>query len=580
MNTLAEEIKAMLAVGSGPLMPELEATTGEAVAQTPLGRDALEWAGDSSDDAIPETTYTLYRRYQVAGERRPYEAPYFEKRTYLTQAAVAAWLSGDDVHMDRVNDLIWSICEESTWVLPAHERQTAPYQVIDLFSAETGAQLAHVLLVLGDRLPEEVRVRIRREIEDRIMTPYLDSPEEYWWVGGRNNWTGVCAGSIGQVFLLIESDPARQAEALSYVLPQLERFIGRAFTADGASLEGIGYWNYGLIHYVALAEMLRSRTDGAIDLLAQERFRDIARYPSVAALDRHVFASFSDSHEHSSIVPFLGARLAERTGDVGLLAQVGSLECWRFTTVLRNLLWWDGQDDEEAVLQDEVMGEAAIVKFVSEAGGKRLVLAAKAGTNGEPHNNNDVGSFILRIGSVTYLCDPGGGLYSKDYFGPKRYENVFANSYGHSVPRIGGALQSTGENRRGTLEVPESKTAVIGYAAAYDADGLTEATRTITVQPDGTVTVTGSYAFDGDGLPVEEAFITWLAVEVDDSVARIVSDEGVLELRAEGAAFEAERLEEACRANATKETLTRITLSYPAASAVRTGIVATFHPKQ
>lgn len=548
------------------------------LAATQRGKRILEWAAKAGD-GIPETTYTKYRAYLRDGQRPPYEKPYFAKRQCLTQAVMQAWLGQDGAAIDRVNDLLWSICEETNWVLPAHERQKRegdPY--IDLFAAETGSDLAHIVHLLGDRLPEEIRERVRGEIERRIFTPFLANWESYWWDSGRNNWTGVCAGSVGETFLLLEDDPARQAQAVAIVQAQLERFIENAFTEEGASLEGIGYWNYGLLHYVSFAEMLRAKTGGQIDILDNSKVKAIAAYPAAVALDRHVFASFSDSHEHHDVLPFLAARLAERTGETGLLAQVGGMEAkWVFVT-LRNLLWWSPQGDKEVPIEDVFLAQSGIVKLVGEASGRPVVLAAKAGDNAEPHNNNDVGSFVLRIGGTTYLCDPGGGFYSKDYFSSKRYENVFANSYGHSVPRVGGRLQPAGAQHNGTLEMTGPKSFSIAMGKAYDAPGLQGLKRDMAVREDGQVELVDSFTFTGAGETVEEALITWLDAETDGPVARVVSGQGVLEIRSEGAAFKAERLVEACKANHASGVLTRITAEYPAAPEIEARFTLVFKP--
>ncbi len=544
------------------LLPELGDPSG--VLATERGKAIMEWVDSAADQPIPATTYTLYRTFRTTGERPPYEKPYFEKRRLLAQHVIGAWLTGDQAYLERVNDLVWSICEESTWVVPAHEREE-PW-IIDLFAAETGVELAHVLLVVGERLPEEVRTRVHAEIEQRIFEPYLEHAGDYWWDSGRNNWTGVCAGSIGQTFLLMERDVERQAKALALVLGQLERFIDVAFEPDGASLEGIGYWNYGLLHYVGLAEMLYARTGGVLNLLGQEKMIRIAGYPAAAALGKHVFASFADSHEHSSVRPLLAVRLCERTGVNGLDAQMGDWPDWRLTSVLRNILWWDGSEGGEPVIENALLEASGVAKRVGTAAGKGVVLCAKAGHNAESHNHNDVGSFVLRIGDVTYLCDPGGGLYNKDYFSSKRYENVFANSYGHSVPRIGGNLQPAGAEWRGAMKVDEDGAMRIELADAYDVPELAGFERVLRVQDDGTVRLEDRFGFDGAGLEVEEAFITWLDVEVDGDVVRVVSEEGTLEIRGEGVQFAAERLEEACRKNNRKGMLTRITAVFPPAS--------------
>ena len=95
-----------------------------------------------------------------------------------------------------------------------------------------------------------------------------------------------------------------------------------------------------------------------------------------------------------------------------------------------------------------------MARRVGTAARQARCLVAKAGNNAEQHNHNDVGSFVLRVGGTTFLCDPGAGLYNAAYFSSKRYENIFAASYGHSVPRIGGQQQLPGASTGGRSRSP------------------------------------------------------------------------------------------------------------------------------
>jgi hypothetical protein len=76
--------------------------------------------------AIPQTTYTLYREFEHTGERDGFQRPYFLKRSQLTRA-VFELIMGDESMRDAIHDLLWSICEETSWVLPAHEEQGPAY---------------------------------------------------------------------------------------------------------------------------------------------------------------------------------------------------------------------------------------------------------------------------------------------------------------------------------------------------------------------------------------------------------------------------------------------------------------------
>ena len=71
-------------------------------------------------EQIPQTAYTHYRLFVRTGDRTNYETPYFTKRARLSCAGAALCLGQTD-SKDVVQDYIWNICEETNWVLPAHE---------------------------------------------------------------------------------------------------------------------------------------------------------------------------------------------------------------------------------------------------------------------------------------------------------------------------------------------------------------------------------------------------------------------------------------------------------------------------
>lgn len=136
--------------GEAASIPGLAGVTPPQLLEKPQAAAILEWARGAKDETIPVTTYTQYRQFREAGERGPYEGPYFKKRELLARAVISVWLDNDASSLSQVNDLIWNICEESTWVVPAHEKQ--PW-FIDLFCAETAATLSHISRLLADRLP-------------------------------------------------------------------------------------------------------------------------------------------------------------------------------------------------------------------------------------------------------------------------------------------------------------------------------------------------------------------------------------------------------------------------------------------
>ena len=521
---------------------------------------------------IPQTSYTAYRRFRGDGDRKEYETAYFAKRQRLAAIALHLFL-GVQSHLplaDLLNDYVWNICEESSWVLPAHERCR-----IDLFAAETAFMLADLLNLMGNRLNAELRSRLRQEIEQRIFEPYLRFHQLEWWYLGENNWNGVCNSSVAAAFVLLEPEPQRLAEALAIAFNSLRHFLNIAFEADGGSNEGVAYWNYGLINVIALSELLHARSNGAIDLLSSTHMRTIAAYPAKMQLSGSHFAAFSDCDETLSFQPGILTRLMQRTGETSLnnllVQTIAPREHWRLTMMLRNLTWWDGTRPEQALLEDAVLPDCGVARMSSTiADGMPLVVAIKAGHNAENHNQNDIGSFVVHIDGENLLTDPGRGLYSRQYFGPQRYDNIFANSYGHSVPRVAGQLQSPGRQYSGQLfgitDSEHGKCISVEFAQAYPDKLLHSLHRQICLDEQGQMLLSDSFAYSSTAIELEEAFISWLPITLEGNCAHIHGQRHSLKLSIQeptGSHFQLEELSQASHENAKTEVLKRLSVQLP-----------------
>jgi hypothetical protein len=562
---------------------------------------------------IPHTTYTCYREFERSGARDSYQTPYFQKRAMLTRA-VLEMVMGDesDAMRNAVHDLLWNVCEETSWALPAHEEQGPDYWDIDppivrtwplgaytmltrepdsmdLFAAETGAALAEALYLLGPRIEPEVRQRVKQEVERRIFRPYLHYGRRHWWYKGALNWNGVCNGSVGLAFLRLEQDLDVLSSALAMVLGGFDAYIATGFEADGGSIEGVGYWNYGLMYYVTVAELLREISGGQLDLLAGQRMREIARYAPGMALTPNTFINFGDATEMLHVAPGIVARLAERTGVDelrSLLAQgidEGSGSVAKLPIVARRAAWWDGREAPPLPHRDFYLPHVGVAKLTaSTATGKPVTLAAKAGHNDGHHSHCDVGQFLLNIDGESLLPDAGRGLYSREYFRQQRYQNIFNNSYSHNVPRIGGQLQAPGPEFGGTQqyhgkiveqgERDGAKYVVIDFHKAYNIPSLTLARRRLRLEAGGITTLEDEFAFSGPAEEIEEAFVTWCPVEVDGHTARLCGERHTLELtilEPDNMVFMATSLEAESRANRRGGVLTRLTVNIGAANRFR-----------
>lgn len=548
---------------------------------------------------IPLLTYSMYREFERTGERPSYQNPYFHRRAMLTRALVE-YIMGDAAMLDPIQDILWAICEETSWVVPAHEEQGPNYwdvpppiirteplgahtsltrepDSIDLFAAETGAILAETAYLLENDLAPEVYQRVRQEVERHIFKPYLAHGREHWWFKGSLNWNGVCNGSIGLAFLRLEKDIQTLAEALAMVLEGFEAYIATGFEADGGSIEGVGYWAYGLMYYTTTAELLRELTGGELDLLGTARMKDIAGYPVGMMLKPPYYLNFGDTPETVDLPAGIVQRIAERTGVTELRALVSSTtrldehsySIAKLPIMLRQLIWWDAKDYDLPPQRDYYLPTAGVVKFVGETGGRPVVLAVTVGHNDGHHSHVDVGSFVYHLGDDTLIPDAGRGKYSKSYFRQQRYENIFNNAYSHNIPRIGGHMQQHGREFGGTQqyygtiiacnEHDGQKSVIVDFHTAYELPELTLARRTLTLDTaSGIATLHDVFQFANDPLPIEEAFVTWHDVAVHGDTVTITGKHSAITIQSEGAHFTVEMLEKESRENERHGILKRI----------------------
>ena len=84
------------------------------------------------------------------------------------------------------------------------------------------------------------------------------------------------------------------------------------------------------------------------------------------------------------------------------------------------------------------------VQLMASRSSNGLFVASHAGTNGESHNHNDVGDFIIYADGYPVIIDVGSGTYTARTFSRKRYDLWFNTSAYHNLPTINGVEQKDG----------------------------------------------------------------------------------------------------------------------------------------
>ena len=506
--------------------------------------EAVRAAGDEMKN-IPVASLPLsdFEIFYKTGSRQEYEDRYFEHRKRLNTYALLAAVYGGE-YIVLLQDTIWAVLDEFTWALPAHIKQNEnifdKITHIDLFAAETGSALSEILYMTEDIIAPEVSERIRYEVRRRIIEPYL-SGRKNTWDEIENNWAAVCAGSVGAVFMYLAEEDEIKA-AMPRIMKTISCYLD-GFGDDGACTEGINYWTYGFGYFVYFAELLRRY--GGEDLFDNEKVKNIAMFQHKMRLKGNKTASFSDCgddfHHRSGLTHFLKKRYDEVVvPDDGCALGAYGDDCHRYAHFIRDFAWRDsslaaGAEEERSC---EYFKDAAW--YINKT--EKYDLAAKAGTNGESHNHNDIGAFIINAGGRNMITDPGRGEYTADYFSEARYKYFAPSALAHSVPIINGTLQKEGADHRGEITSADEKRLVMELAGAYECDGLTSLERTFGFSENG-ISLTDKMSFKDIPESVTEHFVTEAEPELSDGGIKIggsmlLYDTGAFDCRISEKTFE------------------------------------------
>ncbi len=453
-------------------MPFPEA--GSAQIHENIDKNLIEEAIDLGQKALAEDwealPATLYLDYDRTGNRVNFENAYFSRRCRLNTLIVAEYLENKGRFIDEIANGLWHICEETGWQLPAHnsyirggKRLPLPdpaRPVIDLFAAETGALLAFAISLLGkalDAAANGVVARIDHELRQRIVTPYLN--EHFWWTGNgeerMNNWTAWCTQNIlWTVFTRPNGHYVRHA-VIKKATSSLDAFL-KDYGEDGACEEGAFYYRHaGLCLFNAMETLSTVAPDAFSSLWQKSKIRNIADYVLNAHVSGHFYFNFADC---AAVCAPCGAReflFGQRIGSPALSRFAASdwnrsgdrLLTEEINLVYRLQAMFTARAMREHPLDAPEKGDIyypSIGLFIARD--NRFDLAVKAGDNGDSHNHNDVGSFIVYKDGKPLLIDVGVGSYTSKTFSPKRYEIWTMQSAYHNLPTFEGVMQQDGEH--------------------------------------------------------------------------------------------------------------------------------------
>ncbi|PTO39510.1 hypothetical protein C6P52_04205 [Enterococcus mundtii] len=484
-----------------------------------------------TNKVVPELPVSGYRDYLTTGERLNFEKAYFARRKHATVLALSLLQKKEAEVVEGLEQVLWEICNEYSWSLPAHLpieanhfRLDAPTW-IDLFAAETGQMLAEIVKLFEKELSETLTFRIQSEIDRRLFVPFVT--KTWPFESFENNWSAVVGGSIGMAALdILEKDVGLQVKILMKVDRCMASYL-RSFGVDGACEEGVSYWAYGFGYYIYFAEKYQQVYDDRY--LVDDKVKKIAAFPNYVMITETEAIPFSDYHPAdlpSGLLSFCQKWVHVGIPEVRMINDLDFDPCYRFAPLLRNLLWSKKHivNDQKEVLhyfEDVAWGVLQSTK-------ENLVFAAKGGRNDESHNHLDIGHFVFGTKEDLFLTDLGAGEYTKDYFDEeKRYRLLVNSALGHSIPIIANNYQLPGAVSAEHTSFQSTRTGGVfktELASTYPSQiGLLQMDRTLEVDRlKRQILLRDAFKFAKENQLVIENFITTNPVQVKGKTVCVI----------------------------------------------------------
>lgn len=429
----------------------------------------------------PVIKATDYLEFTRTGDRRVVDVPVHLTSDALDALLMAELVEGKGRFLDDLINGAFTVCERTFWggsahfylydnntlasdpttIFPDHTRP-----IIDLFAGEIGVKLAWIYYFLHDefdKITPVISSRLKHELQEKILNPYYQR-NDFWWMFGRassgsvNNWNPDCNYHALLCILLMEDDPDRKLFGVYKSMSSVDIFINH-YQEDGACSEGPGYWRRAVGNMFNYLELLNKVTDGKINIFKDEKIREMARYIYRVYISEGIYyTNYADASARIKYNPDFIYRIGAMIEDepmmsfAAFLAKRSENNGTREPGSLKELVHsvkWEAKKPVEPLISDFYFPDWDVVIARDKAGTTNgFYFSAKGGTNGEQHNHNDVGSFMLYYNGDPVFIDLGVGTYTKDTFSPRRYSIWTMQSNFHNLPIINGNGQERGGNHR------------------------------------------------------------------------------------------------------------------------------------
>lgn len=362
-------------------------------------------------------------------------------------AALVALVEDDAALAQRAYDLAQAFMAWPSWVHPQ-----LPWMGVDLRASANIMAMAILYDFLFPWLTPNQRLEIESICWARGLAQLTEDPErESWATNHHSNWCAVCSTGVGVAALTFAATGQQDRDAYLRLADSCARNVWRyldEYGEGGGWREGATYWGYGTGLALTFAHVLRSATDGAVDLFRHPRLADIGEFPLRLLLPPDRQVNFGDCYSHPWLTP-AHLKLAQEQRDGRHLWYFQNLRQHYHTNQLDifRVLWWPaGLEPTPIRFKRPSAHFPEIGWVVFRADG--LIVPVKIGTTVEPHGHADVGNFLLHWRGETLIREFGMPRY-----GPTA--TPFQETGGHNLPLFDGHGQQRDRARPGNIETVE-----------------------------------------------------------------------------------------------------------------------------
>lgn len=492
---------------------------------------------------------TDYLEFERTGNRQIMEKPFGDNNQAIMQLLLAELAEGKGRFIDQLINGVFHTCEMTSWALSAHlitqpSHRALPdsqYQLIDLTAGDLGGLLSWTYYFMHDefdKIDPEISKRLYRELDKRIMTPYLEN-NNFWWLAWNykgqmvNNWNPWCNSNALMTFMLLEDNLDRLSDAVYRSMISVDRFLNYVHS-DGACEEGPSYWGHAsgkALDYLVLLEYI---TNGKISVFDNSQIKSMGEYIAKSYVGNGWVVNFADASAKGGGDPYLIYRYGKA---------VDSDELKQFASMLnsKNGISFTGRDVfrtlEALRISDELANYTEKYKSSNFTWypetefcylrNDKAFFAAKGGYNDESHNHNDAGTFSLWVNNTPVIIDAGVGTYTKQTFSSERYSIWTMQSNYHNLPMINGVPQKYGRKFKANDAKASKNSFSVEIASAYPDEAAVESWVRSYKFSKNSLTISDDFRLSESKFPNVINFMTWGDVDIQNNGIVFITINGV-----------------------------------------------------